>query len=82
MATLNPQPRAAGWIATFAAGLGLRAALPALDADSLLRAPLPVADSLAVADSLSRGAAGLALDLLLILAGALLLALLFHRRSS
>ncbi|MFA7331229.1 MAG: hypothetical protein WC326_09155 [Candidatus Delongbacteria bacterium] len=80
MAALNPQHRAAGWIATFAAGL--RAAVPAWEADSLLRAPLPTTDSLAVADSLSRGAAGLALDLLLILAGALLLALLFHRRSS
>jgi len=58
----------------------LRAALPLAAADSLGGAWPP--DSLAVADSLARGGGSATLDLLLILAGALLLGLLFHLRSS
>ncbi len=58
----------------------LRAGVPLAAADSL--GALGAPDSLAVADSLGQAGGPAGLDLLLILAGALLLGLLFHLRSS
>jgi len=55
----------------------LRAGVPLAAADSM-GAP----DSLAMADSLAQAGGSAGLDLMLILAGALLLGLLFHLRSS
>ena len=80
MAALS-RPRRAGGYATFAAGLQASLYLDS-GADSLQRLPETARDSLAVADSLTHSPGSPVVDLFLILAGALLLALLFHRRSS
>lgn len=82
MAPLIPGPPRVGRNATFAAALGTTLATAP---DSLSTPSGTALDSLGALDSLAQAARGQGrpvLDLLLILSGALLLALLFYRRSS